>query len=246
MKTNIAGQVALITGAGRGIGEQIAYALAGEGCRLGLTALEPDELSRVAARCQQLGAPAVALPLDLRNLNKVPGLVDRVTAEFGGLNILVNNAAAYHFGPIAKAAPEHWDEMLEVNLRGAMRLTQHCVRHIIRGADAGSGRGAVIFVSSLATTRGFYGGAGYGASKRGLDGFAESLFEDIGEHGVKVCVIHPGWVNTRMIEWARLDKSMMIQPAEIAELVRMVAAWPDTSCPREIKITAQRTPRRLS
>jgi len=169
-----------------------------------------------------------------------------ITAEFGGLNMLVNNAAVYHFGPIAKAEPAHWDEMLDVNLRSAMRLTQLCIPHIIRGAEVAGGRGAVIFISSLATEHAFYGGAGYSASKRGLDGFAESLFEDVGDYGVKVCVIHPGWVNTRMVEWAHLDKAMMIQPDEVAELIRMVASWPGTSCPREIRITAQRTPRRLS
>lgn len=245
MKTSIRDQVALVTGAGRGIGEQVAYALAREGCRLALTALEADELGQVAAACQQLGARTASYPLDLRELERLPELVDKVTSEFGGLNILVNNAAVYYFGPIAKADAKHWDEMLDVNLRGAMRLTQHCIRHITRGAEGSAGRGAVIFVSSLATTHAFYGGAGYSASKRGLDGFAESLFEDVGDHGVKICVIHPGWVNTRMVEWAHLDKTMMIQPAEVAELVRMVACWPDTSCPREIKITAQRTPRRL-
>lgn len=244
MKVNIQDLVVLITGAGRGIGEATAYAFAKEGCRLALMSLDSVELEQVAERCKQLGAQTLAIPQDLRNLEALPSMVKRITEELGGLNILVNNAATYYYGPIDKADIAHWDEMLDVNLRSAMRLTQLCIPQIAYGAR-NEDRGAVIFVSSLASLQTFQGGAGYCASKRGLDGFAEALFEDVGEHGIKVCVIHPGWVNTQMVDWTHLDRKMMIQPDEVAELVRMVATWPDVSCPREIHISAQRKPRKV-
>lgn len=244
MGVAIRGQVALITGAGRGIGEEIAYALAREGCQLALTALEPDELARVAARCEQLGARSLPLPHDLRSEDGLGELVDRAVADLGPPTILINNAGAYHYGPIERAAADHWDEMLQVNLRSAMRLTRLCMPHILEAADGG-GRGVVVFISSQAARRTFHGGAGYCASKVGLDGFAGALFEDVGGRGVKVCVIHPDWVNTRMVEWMPFDRAMMIQPGDVAELVRMVATWPQQSCPREIHITAQQRPRRI-
>jgi NADP-dependent 3-hydroxy acid dehydrogenase YdfG len=242
MKTNIAGQVALITGAGRGIGEQIAYALAGEGCRLGLTALEPDELSRVAARCQQLGASAAAFPLDLRNLNKVPELVSKVAAEFGGLNILVNNAGVWHGGSAAEAEADGIDEMIDVNLRAVMQLTRLALPHIIAGAEGAVGRGAVVFISSMSGVRSYAGGSGYCATKFGVNGYASAVFDDVGKLGVKVTTICPGWVNTAMGADSEVPPDEMVQPEDVAELMRLVATWPDSSCPMLITIYPQTVP----
>jgi len=228
------------------MGEHCAYALAREGCNLALTARSEPELESVAKRCRERGAKqVVVLPADFRDMSAVGKLVDSCVTALGGLNILVSNAGVYHYGPTAKAHYTDWEEMFDVNVRAAMRLTREAVAPIVKGAEGKPGRGAVIYITSRAAMNTFRGGSGYCASKQALAGFAGALFEDIAESGVKVSVIKPGWTNTEMVAWMHVDKSMMIQPSEVAELVRIIATWPDGSCPREILLTPQRVPKKL-
>lgn len=239
MAVDISGQVALITGASRGIGRECALALAREGVDLALTARDEIKLNAVAEECEALGVRTCVMPADARDTAQLRHAAELCVERMGGLNILVNNAGVFHHGFAYDANPAQWDEMLDVNLRAVMHLTRYCLPHILAGAER-IGRGAVIFIASMSGKRTYSGGAGYCATKFGVVGFASALWDDVADRGVKVSAICPGWVNTDMADDSGLDVTQMIQPGDIAGLVRMVAAWPDTSCPREINVLPQR------
>lgn len=239
MLLDIKGHKALITGASSGIGEVIAYTLAGEGCDLALTARRSDELERVAAKCRKLGVMAVVLPADASMPADCEMCVREAAEQLGGLNILVYNAGVYAKDTADKFDTDALDRMLDVNLRGQMHFSRHALPHIIDGAKGSTGRGALIFISSMSGKRAYATGSGYCATKFGMLGFAWGAWEDVREHNVKVTTICPGFVNTPMVDDVPLDKDRMIQPEHVAELVKMAAKWPDSSCPNEMLINAQ-------
>jgi len=125
-----------------------------------------------------------------------------------------------------------------------MHLTRHALPHISAGLKR-VGHGALIYVASMAGIRTYAGGAAYCATKYGLVGFASGLWDDVAELGIKVSAVCPSWVNTDMAADSGLDRAMMIQPEDVAALVRLVATWPDTSCPKVLQVMPQRWPRRL-
>src|SRR5205823_4790432 len=145
MRRSIAGSVALVTGAGRGIGRAVALVLAEEGCDLALLARSESELGETAALCRDHNVRALVLPSDISDTAALERSVAACVAELGGLNILVNNAGMFADAPAPEADPDGWERMLHVNLLGAMRATRLALPHILK-AD----RGAVVFIASLA------------------------------------------------------------------------------------------------
>ncbi len=234
------GSVALVTGASRGIGRAIAEGLAAEGCDLGLVARRKRGLLKTARLCAESLAQAVPIQADLARKKAAEEVVRRTIDAFGRLDILVNNAGVMLRGAAHDADLADWDQTLEVNLRALMHLTRHALPHLMRRP-----RSAVINISSIAGKMGFPGGGAYCASKHGVMGFSEALFEDVREHGVKVCAICPGYVRTELVS-ARggLDPDRMIQPEDVAEAVLFVARFAHTGCPTEIVLRPQRTPYR--
>jgi NAD(P)-dependent dehydrogenase (short-subunit alcohol dehydrogenase family) len=239
MAVSIKDHVALITGASRGIGRACALALAGEGCRLVLTAHDPLKLALITAECCALGVDVEATQADLADTAELPELVEGAVSRFGQLDILVNNAGVCYEQAALGAKLDEWDAMLNINLRAPMHLTRHALPHILASAEAGR-RAALIFLASLSGIRTYKDGAGYCATKFGLVGFARAVFDDVAGRGVKVCSICPGWVNTDMAEGSGIDPATMLQPEEVAEAVRLAATWPDTGCPRELHLNPQR------
>jgi 3-oxoacyl-[acyl-carrier protein] reductase len=242
MAVSIKGQVALITGASRGIGRSCALALAREGCALALLGRDVAALAETTAQCVELGARSLPLICDLRDRSALASAVEHCTSELGGLNILVNNAGIWHGGPAFEAAADGIDEMIDVNLRAVLQLTRLALPPIIAGAAGAVGRGAVVFISSMSGVRSYAGGSGYCATKFGVNGYASAVFDDVGKLGIKVCSICPGWVNTAMGADSDVAPEEMVQPEDIAELTRMVATWPDASCPMLITVYPQRVP----
>jgi len=233
-------RVALVTGASRGIGESIAVELASMGLALALTARHPDELASVVARCLASGAPAAAaFTADLSNPDELGPLIEAVTARFGGLDVLVNNAGVWIEEPVASADLAAWDRCLDVNLRAVIHLTHHALPWLVDGIAP-----AVVNISSIAGQRSYAGGGIYTATKHGLMGFSGSLFHDVRERGVKVCAVCPGYVDTAMHAGRPnpLDRSAMIQPADVARTVRFVLEFPANACPTEITLMPQRHP----
>ena len=228
----------LITGASRGIGKAIALRLAKEGCSLALVARNEKDLQKTCEDCVQAGGRAVAFPYDLEHVEGLESLVQTVVQRLGGLNVLINNAAIAHHHRFHDATLKEWDHLFTVNLQSLFHLTYHAVKEIKKNKD-----GAVINIASTAAKISYSGGTAYCASKHGVLGFANALFEEIRETGTKVSSICPGFVNTDMVgKRSGMDLQKMIQPEDIAETVLFVLRMPSTSCPTELMIRPQRSP----
>jgi 3-oxoacyl-[acyl-carrier protein] reductase len=234
--TLFAGKTALVTGAGRGIGRAIAMSLARSGCHVILTARTVLELAQVQQELRDLGDNAVAIKADLTRDDDLQELVE----QSGRVDFLINNAGWGKRAPVVRAKIEDWDQTLRLNLRAPMILAQRFLPAMIEKRE-----GAVINIGSVSGKSGEAEGAAYSASKFGLIGFTQSLYEEVREHGIKVAVILPGFVDTPLIPPVKhLDRSKMIQADDVAQAVQFVLTAPETSCPVEITIRPQRSPYR--
>ncbi|RDI94865.1 short chain dehydrogenase [Meiothermus sp. QL-1] len=181
------GKVALVTGASSGIGLEIARALVAHGVRVGLFARSQDKLARLAA---ELGG-CLALPGDVTRYEDLVQAVERLEAQFGGLDFLINNAGIGIFKPVHELSPEEWQQVVQTNLTGPFYATKAAVPALLR-----RGGGYIINIGSLAGKNAFAGGAAYNASKFGLLGFSEAALLDLRHQGIRVSSILPGSVDT--------------------------------------------------
>ena len=237
-----AGKIAIVTGAGRGIGKAVASNLAECGCRVILTARTLAQLEQVQQEISTSGAEAMAIAADLTRDDEVQRLVEESQQRMGAPDILINNAGWGKRAAVVKVALEDLDQTLRLNLRAPMILARSLVPSMIE-----KGEGAVINIGSISGITGEANGAAYSASKFGLIGFTQSLYEEVREYGIKVAVILPGFVDTPLIPPNRqLDRSKMIQPADVAQTVRYILAAAATCCPVEITLRPQKNPYRKS
>ena len=233
-------KVALVTGAGRGIGKAISVSLAKAGCRVVLAARTREQIEAVQKEILSKGGDALAIPTDLTVDEDIQRLVEESQAKWGAADILINNAGWGKRAPVVGASLTDWDQTFRLNLRAPMVLAKALLPNMIAKRE-----GAVINVGSVSGKTGEANGAAYSASKFGLIGFTQSLYEEVREHGIKVAVILPGFVDTPLIPPNRqLDRSKMIQADDIAQTVLFVLTSPATCCPVEITVRPQRTPYR--
>jgi 3-oxoacyl-[acyl-carrier protein] reductase len=237
---NLEGKIGIVTGAGRGIGRAIALMLARAGCRVVLAARTDAELESVQNQIRSFGGDALNVPVDLTRDEGINHLLEATHDAWGTADILINNAGWGKKAAVVRAKVEDWDQTFRLNLRAPMMLS----RLVLPGMIA-NGQGAIINIASISGKTGEANAAAYAASKFGLIGFTQSLYEEVREYGVKVAVISPGFVNTPLIpDTLHIDRSKMIQAEDIAETVRFVLTSPATSCPVEITVRPQRTPYR--
>jgi NADP-dependent 3-hydroxy acid dehydrogenase YdfG len=233
---------AIVTGAGRGIGAAIAVELAEANFSIGLMGRDQGALELIAAECRAAGIEARCYRVDLRNGAETTETIERIAAELGGITVLVNNAGVFIERPIQAATIADWEETIDVNLSAVFTATKAALPYLL-AAD----HGVVINIAAIASRVGYAEGSMYAASKHGLLGFSSSLLCDLREAGVKVSAILPGYVATDMHAGdPALDPKKMIQPHDIARAVRFIVDFPDTSCPTEITILPQRSPKILS
>ena len=238
--TALDGRVALVTGAGRGIGRAVALMLAQSGCRVILCARTLEQLQAVEQEIKSHSGAAFALAVDLTDDAVVQKLAPESRRIFGTIDILINNAGWGKRAPVTKAKIEDWDQTFRVNLRAPMMLARELLPDMIA-----KGEGAIVNIGSVSGKTGEANGSAYSASKFGLIGFTQSLYEEVREHGIKVSVILPGFVDTPLIPPNRqLDRGKMIQPSDIAHAVHYVLTSAATCCPVEITVRPQRTPYR--
>jgi 3-oxoacyl-[acyl-carrier protein] reductase len=234
------GKVALVTGAGRGIGEAVSLLLSQSGCRMILAARTQSELEKVQQQIRASGGEAVIVPTDLTHDEEIHRLVEETQKQWGAVDVLVNNAGWGKRSPVVKASVEDWDRTFRLNLRAPMLLAKLLLPDMIAKCE-----GAIINIGSVSGKTGEANGAAYSASKFGLIGFTQSLFEEVREYGIKVAVILPGFVDTPLIPPNRqLDRGKMIRAEDVAEAVRYILTSPSTCCPVEITIRPQRIPSR--
>jgi NAD(P)-dependent dehydrogenase (short-subunit alcohol dehydrogenase family) len=236
----LAGRVALVTGAGRGIGRAIALELARAGAAVILSARSRGEIEAVASEIAGLGGRAVALPCDVTDAAAVLALYEASVAAFGAPAILVNNAGAASSHKFEGHPDSLWDRMLAVNLTGPYLLCKACAPAML---EAGWGR--VINIGSIASLTGARYIAAYSAAKHGLLGLTRALAAEWAQRGVTANLIAPGYVDTpmtdasianvvertgrdadaaRAIFEAMSPQRRLVDPAEIAALVRLLAS----------------------
>ena len=191
----IAGRVALVTGAGRGIGRATALALARGGADVAVCARTVPEIEAVAAEVAALGRRTHFLPLDVTDRAGIQRTVAAVTAALGPIDILVNNAGLHRSGPVQRLADAEWDAVLAVNLTAPMLLCRACLPHMYE-----RGFGRIVNVASVAGKVGLKNDSAYSASKHGLIGFTRSLALEAARKGVTVNAVCPSWTETRMMD----------------------------------------------
>lgn len=210
------GQVALITGAGRGIGRAIALAVAELGITCVLTARTPEGLAETAALVHQRGGKAHTLLADLTDPAAPERIVSETLAQFGRLDILINNAGQLLVKPFADTSLEEFDRLMAVNLRAPFALTKAALPHLIA-----STAGTIINIASAAGKRFYTGQSVYCASKHGLMGLNKVLASELRAQGVRVHAICPGGVATEMTTSQRADwnPTDLMAPEDIAGAV---------------------------
>lgn len=188
---DLTGQVALVTGASRGLGQQFARALAGAGADLILTARRRESLSEFAAEIESLGRRAVGLDLDVRDAKSIATMAREAEAAFGKVDILVNNAGCNVRKPALDITWDDWNLVLDTNLRGTFFVAQAIAQGMVRRRY-----GRIINIGSVTSVFGYAGLAPYGASRGGVRQLTMSLAHDWGAHGVTVNCLAPGWFRT--------------------------------------------------
>jgi len=231
-KGSLTGQVAVITGAGRGIGAAIASKLAGLGAKAVLCGRTRAPLESTAAAIAKLGGHAEVAECDVKDPSSVERVAARVRQAFGRADILVNNAGIGGFGgPLHEMPPESWDEVLQTNLRGVYYCIRSFAPMMIRARS-----GHIVNISSLAGKNALPNGAAYAASKWGLNGLTYSVAEELRAHNIRVAVVCPGSVDTELSPHAGKDKAKMLRPDDVAHIVAMLVTQAPQSFASEVLI----------
>ena len=211
----LAGKVAIVTGAGRGIGRATALALAREGANVVLAARSVSEIEAVADEIRSAGRESLPVPTDVSNKSEVESMVKQALDRFRKVDILVNNAGVAGLNPIPLIREEDWDLNIAVNLKAVFLCTQAVFGHMCE-----QGHGHIVNVSSLA---GKHPGARYGAyatAKSGVTGFTGVTNAEGRPYGVKATLVQPGPVDTRMRRDNHEDElSKLAQPEDVADLI---------------------------
>ncbi|MBI1847142.1 MAG: SDR family oxidoreductase [Candidatus Rokubacteria bacterium] len=189
----LAGKVAVVTGASRGLGRAMALALAREGAAVALGARSTRELDETAHAVEQGGGRAIAVATDVTRYGDVERLLERAAGVLGRLDVLVNNAGVAVVTPLAELALDDWQRMLDVNLSGTVHGCRAAARYLIPQRS-----GKIVNVSSIMADTGVPGYAGYGATKGGIIAFTRALGVEWARHNVQVNAIAPGWFETDM------------------------------------------------
>jgi NAD(P)-dependent dehydrogenase (short-subunit alcohol dehydrogenase family) len=234
----LTGQVAVVTGAGRGIGAAIAAGLAGLGARAVLCGRSREPLETTAAAIQNRGGQSAVMECDVTDLQSVEALAQRVERTFSKINILVNNAGiGGSGGPLHQLPPEVWDHVLNTNLRGAY----YCIRSFAPLMIRNHG-GHIINISSIAGKNPLPNGAAYAASKWGLNGLSYSVAEELRGHNIRVSVICPGSTHTEFSPHPGKNAERMLQAADVAHVVAMLVTQAPQSFASEIVLRPTQKP----
>jgi NAD(P)-dependent dehydrogenase (short-subunit alcohol dehydrogenase family) len=188
---DLTGQVAIVTGTSRGLGQYLATALARAGADLILTSRNRETLAPFEAEIKALGRRAICLELDVRSQESIEKMAADAEAAFGQIHILVNNAGMNIRKPALEVTWSDWNQILDTNLRGTFFVAQAVARHMIA-----KGYGRIVNIGSVTSVFGYAGLAPYGASRGGVRQLTMSLADDWGKHGVTVNCLAPGWFRT--------------------------------------------------
>ena len=233
MSDALRGKVALVTGAGRGIGRAIAVAFAAEGAAVALAARSRADLAGVAGEIRERGGRALAVPTDVTQDGAVEALVEQTLTDLGRIDVLVTSAGTAAFGAVSDSKPGDWDTMLALNLRAVMVCCRAVLPAMLRQRT-----GTILNVGSIASKRALPGSAVYTATKTAVDAFSRVLAEELRPHGVRVGVLVAGAVDTPL--WDTLGSSpprdKMLRPEDVARAAVLMAALPPHASLEELTL----------
>ena len=195
MNLNLEGQIAIVTGASRGIGAEIADTLAAAGATVAGTATTDAGAIAIGERLQSISPANSGEVLDVNDPDGASSLVSRINSTHGAATILVNNAGITRDQLLMRMKEEDWDDVIDTNLRSVFRLSKACLRGMMK---ARSGR--IISIASVVGAMGNAGQTNYAASKAGMMGFTRSLAREIGSRNITVNVVAPGFIDTDMTQ----------------------------------------------
>ena len=223
---SLAGKVALVTGASRGIGRAIALGFARAGADVAVAARSEADLKELAGEIESLGRRSAVLPTDVTNRDEIQQMVDRTVSELGGLDVLVNNAGGTRFmSPVVALRPEGWDKVMTLNLDSVFHATQ-----IGAQAMLASGGGSIIQISSVAGIQGAEGLSFYSAAKGAVRLMTQAVSKELAQSGIRVNSIAPGWIATDLNAAMRDDEGSrklmegMIPMGRVGEAEEIVGA----------------------
>ena len=209
---SLSGKVAIVTGAGRGIGRAIARAFASEGARIALISRSPAQLEEAVAEVRAIHPEAVGIAADVTSEEEVRHAVDEVLARFGAIDILVNNAGINFSSLLVESDPAEWRSIIDVNVLG----TYHCCRAILPHLQT-RGTGKIVNLGSAASVIGYPLFSAYSAAKHAVLGITKALAEEVKQANIQVNAVCPSFVDTRMTPTA--FRGNAIPTREIAEIV---------------------------
>lgn len=239
---NLNGKVAIVTGSTKGIGRAIAETLAREGMNLCVSARNEGEVERAVSELGDAGEGSVTgVVCDVRDYDEVRALFEHTVAEFGGVDVLVNNAGVGLFKSVEEMTPEDFRTVLETNLNSVF----YCCHEAIPLMRMGGSGGYIINISSLAGANPHPRMAAYNASKFALNGFSEALMQEVRHDRIKVSYIMPGSVNTHFGgDVPSEEQSWQLQPADVARVVLDLLRHDERSLPSRIEIRPSMPPKK--
>jgi 3-oxoacyl-[acyl-carrier protein] reductase len=230
---NLEKKIALITGASRGIGEEIARRLAKEKVNLALIARDENKLKKLKDELLKENVEIFILPIDLTENNAPKVVIEKVIECFGGLDILINNAGTALSKPLLETSEEEWNNLMTINAKVPYFLCKYAIPYLKKSEIP-----TIINISSVVGYKGYINQSAYTASKHALHGFTKVLAQEVHEYGIRVHLISPGGVATDLVNKVRpdLEKSSLIQPYEIAEIIVFLLKFRNNAVIDEIQI----------
>lgn len=228
---SLTGRVAIVTGAGRGIGKAIALGLADAGADVVVAARTASDIEATAGEIAAKGRKALAVPTDVRQSDQVDNLVDKAVAQFGTIDILVNNAGGYFVASTTELSEGGWDAIIRENLKSVFLCSKAAAKVMM-----GQKKGNIINVASVVGFRAYSSNAAYGAAKAGIINFTKTLAVDLAPYNIRVNAIAPGFIATPgSLQLLEVDKGLKAmvdriplgrlgQPEEVAQGIVYLAS----------------------
>ena len=227
-------KIAVVTGAGKGIGRATALELTKAGANLTIVSRTMSDLQSLARECGNLGRKVLPISADVTRESKVKEVVASTVKHFGNIDILVNNAGIGRFGRVEELSTQDWDAMFELNLRSMFIFTREALPYLKRKEES-----FVVNVASLAGKNAFVGGAGYAATKWGVMAFSKCLLLEERAAGVRVLAVCPGSVATKFFNHPSLpkpDRTKILQPEDVAQSIVHAIRLPQRAMLSELEI----------
>jgi 3-oxoacyl-[acyl-carrier protein] reductase len=225
----LTGQVAIVTGGARGIGREIALALAADGAHVALFDVNPQQLEQTAGELRATGRRAEGLCVDVTDAKQVEDGTAKVLDKLGRLDILINNAGITKDGLLVRMDESQWDRVLSINLKGAFLCTRAAAKHMLKQR-----RGRIVSIASVVGIFGNPGQANYAASKAGIIGLTKAVAKELASRGITCNAVAPGFIKTEMTEALpeqakqRLMEAIPLgtlgEPGDVAQAVKFLVS----------------------